>query len=360
MPYSKEQLTPHAKRLFENLKTKLPPEIAARLRSQTKFTTHGTRKSVYNFDIWDSSQNGVLPRNYFKYCLAYDYEKLNDGEHDGYFHLWLSTVRIYRQHSEIKQFLEREIPDIAPRGFKLEFCEDRAISCGKVFNWPTELEGLEDIILKDYVRLIGAIHPLLIPIIDRFSASSFDSNDRKAEVKQRGRVPIARKGGPLNREKLRIYTRSIPPSWRSQLLDKANHKCHHCGAELSARKVHIDHIVPFSKGGDTVLSNLQALCGPCNLAKGNRDDSTERGKKRNRIPKKPEGRRMSDLAQTTEHPASDQLETPPRAPNQAEDVANAKPNSTPNAAVSPVGPKRTKKTSTKSKTWWQSLRALFG
>jgi 5-methylcytosine-specific restriction endonuclease McrA len=33
---------------------------------------------------------------------------------------------------------------------------------------------------------------------------------------------------------------------------------------------HIDHITPFSKGGLTILKNLQALCSPCNLSKGNR------------------------------------------------------------------------------------------
>jgi len=30
-----------------------------------------------------------------------------------------------------------------------------------------------------------------------------------------------------------------------------------------------DHIVPWSKGGKSVLENLQMLCTDCNLKKGN-------------------------------------------------------------------------------------------
>ncbi len=32
---------------------------------------------------------------------------------------------------------------------------------------------------------------------------------------------------------------------------------------------HIDHIKPWSKGGETVLENLQTLCATCNLGKSN-------------------------------------------------------------------------------------------
>jgi 5-methylcytosine-specific restriction endonuclease McrA len=31
----------------------------------------------------------------------------------------------------------------------------------------------------------------------------------------------------------------------------------------------VDHIVPWSKGGETILENLRTLCSKCNLGKGN-------------------------------------------------------------------------------------------
>ncbi len=36
--------------------------------------------------------------------------------------------------------------------------------------------------------------------------------------------------------------------------------------------LHIDHVVPVSRGGLTEPENLQTLCAPCNLRKGNRAD----------------------------------------------------------------------------------------
>lgn len=35
-------------------------------------------------------------------------------------------------------------------------------------------------------------------------------------------------------------------------------------------KLHVDHIVPVSRGGKSVMSNLQTLCEDCNCGKGNR------------------------------------------------------------------------------------------
>ncbi|MBI4178854.1 HNH endonuclease [bacterium] len=48
--------------------------------------------------------------------------------------------------------------------------------------------------------------------------------------------------------------------------------CRHCGSSPAKRlgvELHVDHITPWSKGGETVLDNLQTLCSQCNLGKGN-------------------------------------------------------------------------------------------
>ncbi len=49
----------------------------------------------------------------------------------------------------------------------------------------------------------------------------------------------------------------------------SGNKCQNCGVNLEG-KFHMDHKIPFSKGGKTLLNNAQALCENCNLKKGSK------------------------------------------------------------------------------------------
>jgi hypothetical protein len=54
-----------------------------------------------------------------------------------------------------------------------------------------------------------------------------------------------------------------------QVLMRDGNKCRLCGITITGDNIHFDHITPWSKGGETILENLQVLCAPHNLAKGN-------------------------------------------------------------------------------------------
>ena len=59
---------------------------------------------------------------------------------------------------------------------------------------------------------------------------------------------------------------------RFKVLARDHFKCCICGASPSsdpAVELHVDHIKPWSKGGETVFENLQTLCSKCNLGKSN-------------------------------------------------------------------------------------------
>jgi hypothetical protein len=65
----------------------------------------------------------------------------------------------------------------------------------------------------------------------------------------------------------------IPDELRERVIALHGSRCLCCGVQCTwsgPTKLHIDHVVPESWGGRTVLSNLQVLCRTCNLRKGSR------------------------------------------------------------------------------------------
>jgi hypothetical protein len=63
---------------------------------------------------------------------------------------------------------------------------------------------------------------------------------------------------------------SLRLRWR--VLQRDRFTCCGCGrspATTIGIELHVDHIVPWSKGGETVFENLRTLCSKCNLGKSN-------------------------------------------------------------------------------------------
>lgn len=66
-------------------------------------------------------------------------------------------------------------------------------------------------------------------------------------------------------------SRNINARLRFKVLSRDNFKCCACGASPAKDptvEFHVDHIISWSKGGETVMDNLQTLCSKCNLGKG--------------------------------------------------------------------------------------------
>jgi len=57
---------------------------------------------------------------------------------------------------------------------------------------------------------------------------------------------------------------------RFRVLRRDNFKCCACGASPAkdpSVELHIDHVIPWAKGGETIIENLQTLCSSCNYGK---------------------------------------------------------------------------------------------
>jgi hypothetical protein len=58
---------------------------------------------------------------------------------------------------------------------------------------------------------------------------------------------------------------TIPQSVRSAVWRRDGGRCVDCG---SNENLHIDHIIPWSRGGSSTVRNLELRCESCNLKKG--------------------------------------------------------------------------------------------
>ena len=78
--------------------------------------------------------------------------------------------------------------------------------------------------------------------------------------------------------------RDIGLRLRFMVMKRDNFKCCMCGrspATTLGLELHIDHIIPWSKGGETTFDNLQTLCSDCNLGKGDLSENEQLSTKHN-------------------------------------------------------------------------------
>ena len=60
---------------------------------------------------------------------------------------------------------------------------------------------------------------------------------------------------------------------RTSIKERDYYTCQKCGANIYEERnllLEIDHIMPLSKGGTSIESNLQTLCWRCNRTKGSK------------------------------------------------------------------------------------------
>lgn len=83
----------------------------------------------------------------------------------------------------------------------------------------------------------------------------------------------------------------IPTNLRKSVIERDGYYCVYCDEDLSNAEIHLDHVIPESRGGATTYSNLQVTCRKCNLAKGvlTEDEFTDKLRRRainilNRLP----------------------------------------------------------------------------
>lgn len=99
-----------------------------------------------------------------------------------------------------------------------------------------------------------------------FDCQSFSDNDISDVLKRIKENKVLKE----NKEHQRLL---MTDSLRYDILKRDNFRCVLCGISASQGAIlHVDHILPVSKGGKTIPKNLRTLCDRCNMGKSDKYD----------------------------------------------------------------------------------------
>ena len=104
---------------------------------------------------------------------------------------------------------------------------------------------------KTFFKLIGIL-------------KKYDKKESNIKDPIKYNLPINLNNLPQNIKKRK---RNFSSRQRKILLILGGYMCSNCAVALK-NNFHADHVVPFIKGGKTILKNGQSLCAKCNLKKG--------------------------------------------------------------------------------------------
>jgi hypothetical protein len=135
-------------------------------------------------------------------------------------------------------------------------------------------KGISKYSLDSFTRRFGGWRNALTAFIEYVkSDDNSEKEDTKSPSVEEVEVPVTEKEVAKPRNIIPKRTpRNINLKLRFKVLLRDNFKCCYCGASPAKDPnviLHVDHILPWSKGGETELENLQAACSTCNLGKNN-------------------------------------------------------------------------------------------
>lgn len=109
----------------------------------------------------------------------------------------------------------------------------------------------------------------ITPTVSGKGGTSFIQSEHINQLSDNAQVPAAES---KNIESFSIsFPRYINQKLRYKVLHRDRFRCVICGrspAKDLSIELHVDHILPWSKGGKTMEENLRTLCSDCNLGKG--------------------------------------------------------------------------------------------
>ncbi len=179
-----------------------------------------------------------------QYLNAGNFSAIED--HNWRIHAWKMECQEKIQKSILKNYRENQFRSCLDDNAAFRFCITRQQTRYKQVNY----------VKKAYK---------VTQTVDTFSCSYEYLEYRNQELAKINHECTLREYN--SKEQRKLMTKEL----RRSIMVRDNYTCQKCGKYMPDEVgLHIDHIVPVSKGGKTVPSNLQVLCSKCNGSKSNK------------------------------------------------------------------------------------------
>ncbi|MBD3339826.1 MAG: HNH endonuclease, partial [Candidatus Lokiarchaeota archaeon] len=149
-------------------------------------------------------------------------------------------------------------------------------SLGKQPTTTDMKKGISKYSLDTFTRRFGGWRNTLKAFIDYINDENEEYHEEETEKEENQVDFLPRNNEQTNEDDIKIKIKRTPRNinlrLRFKVLARDNFTCCYCGASPAKDpnvELHVDHILPWSEGGETIIENLQTSCSNCNLGKGN-------------------------------------------------------------------------------------------
>ena len=147
----------------------------------------------------------------------------------------------------------------------LEEIERIWITLGRQPNSTDMKSGISKYSLNTYEKHFGTWRKAIRFFVAYMNGEQEVEKPEEDDIQLPIEIPQENANKPMHKTKREINLRL-----RFTVMKRDNFKCCMCGrspATTLGLELHIDHIISWSKGGETTIDNLQTLCSDCNLGK---------------------------------------------------------------------------------------------
>jgi hypothetical protein len=148
---------------------------------------------------------------------------------------------------------------------------------GRQPKYKEMIDPLSKLHISSYERKYGTWRNALEKFIEYINSKDRTEEQETIKTSEKKPVPIFQKSRKNIDEKEVIKKRTNRTAnlrQRFKVMKRDGFKCILCGSSPATQiscELHIDHIIPWSHGGETVEENLRTLCSNCNLGRSNKE-----------------------------------------------------------------------------------------